>query len=146
MIGLGEGLTPSGDDFIGGLLFSNFVLRETYTQYQGFTRSDVASFVLDSRNRTNLISYAMLEDLASGHTFDTLHRFINALLTDQHLENAHNLALELVRIGHSTGWDLLTGVWTTICFGTSSSSAPSRGRAGTHVLPTITQENGNYGY
>ena len=112
LIGLGEGLTPSGDDFIGGLLFSRFTLQEIYTQYQGFTLSDVKLFLDNSRNRTNLISYTMLKDLAAGHASDTLHRFINAILTDQHLKSTEYFGLELVRIGHSTGWDLLTGVWT----------------------------------
>jgi hypothetical protein len=115
LIGLGEGLTPSGDDFIGGLLFSSFTIQELYTQCdtqcQGFALSDVELFIDNSRNRTNLISYTMLKDLAAGHAPDTLHRFINALLTDKHLESTYYYGLELVRIGHSTGWDLLTGVW-----------------------------------
>lgn len=112
LIGLGEGLTPSGDDFIGGLLFSSFTLQEIYTQYQGFTQSDVDYILDNSRNRTNLISNTMLKDLAAGHASDTLHRFINAIVTDKHLESTYSFGLELVRIGHTTGWDLLTGVWT----------------------------------
>ena len=127
LIGLGEGLTPSGDDFIGGLLFSSFVLQDIYPQYKGFSTSDVTSFVLNSRNRTNLISYILLKDLASGHTFDTLHRFVNAILSDQHLEDAQYLGLALIRIGHSTGWDLLAGVWMSILLAVCSRSAPSIG-------------------
>ena len=145
LIGLGAGLTPSGDDFIGGLLFSSFFLQEIYSQYQGFTLSDVESFVKNSRNRTNLISYIMLKDLASGHTFDTLHRFINAICTDQHLDQVHDLGLELVRIGHSSGWDLLTGVWTGIVLSTSSRAALPCS-VSNHVSPTLKQEIGNYGY
>ncbi len=125
LIGLGEGLTPSGDDFIGGLLFSSYKLQEIYTQFQGFTRSDVELFLENSRNRTNLISYTMLKDLAAGHAFDTLHRFFNAILTDQNLENVHSFGLELVRIGHSTGWDLLTGVWTGMLLSIGSRAALS---------------------
>jgi hypothetical protein len=119
LIGLGEGLTPSGDDFIGGLLFANFTLQENYAQYQGLTSPDVELFLDHSRNRTNLISYTMLTDLARGNAFDTLHRFINIILTDQHLEDVKSIGLELVRIGHSTGWDLLTGLWTgmLLCIG-----------------------------
>ncbi len=126
LIGLGEGLTPSGDDFIGGLLFSGFVLQEIYPQHQGFTQSDVELFVDNSRGLTNLISYTILKDLATGHAFDTLHRFVNAVLTDQHLENTYYFGLELVRIGHSTGWDLLTGVWAGMLLSISSRAALSR--------------------
>lgn len=125
LIGLGEGLTPSGDDFIGGLLFSSYVLQDIYSQYEGFTLSDVELFLENSRNQTNLISYTMLKDLATGHAFDTLHRFINAILTDQPLESIDNSGLELVGIGHSTGWDLLTGVWTGMLLSIGSRAALS---------------------
>jgi len=125
LIGLGEGLTPSGDDFIGGLLFSSFTFQEIYTQCQGFTLSDVELFLDNSRNRTNLISYTIMKDLATGHTCDTLHRFINAILTDQPLESINHLGLELVRIGHSTGWDLLTGVWMGMLLSIGSQAALS---------------------
>ncbi len=119
LIGLGEGLTPSGDDFIGGLLFSSLIIQKLYpqrdaeghTQSQGFALPDVERFIENSRKRTNLISYTILKDLAAGHAPDTLHHFINALLSDGHLESAYEYGFELVQIGHSTGWDLLTGVW-----------------------------------
>lgn len=125
LIGLGEGLTPSGDDFIGGLLFSSFTLQEIYTQYQGFSLSDVDLFLDNSRNRTNLISYTMLKDLAAGHASDPLHRFINAIVTDKHLEGTYYFGLELVRMGHSTGWDLLTGVWMGMLLSIGSRAALS---------------------
>jgi hypothetical protein len=125
LVGLGEGLTPSGDDFIGGLLFSSFALQQIYTQHQGFTLSDVELFLDNSRNRTNLISYTMLKDLAAGQASDTLHRFINAILTDNHLESTYYFGLELVRIGHSTGWDMLTGVWTGLLLSLGSRAALS---------------------
>jgi hypothetical protein len=130
LIGLGEGLTPSGDDFVGGLLFSSFMIQEIYTQYQGFSPADVELLLINSRDRTNLISYTMLKDLATGHGSDTLHRLINAILTDKHLENSYYLGLELVRTGHSTGWDLLTGVWMGMFLsiysrGALSGSAPA---------------------
>lgn len=112
LIGLGEGLTPSGDDFIGGLLFADFTIHEIYPKYQGLTLTEVELFLNKSRNRTNLISYTMLKDLAKGNAAETLHRFINSILTCQNLNYVHSAGLELVRIGHSTGWDLLTGLWT----------------------------------
>lgn len=111
LIGLGEGLTPSGDDFTGGLLFTDYTLQEIYPEYQGLAPSDVELFLANSRNQTNLISYTMLKDLAEGNASETLHHFINSILTDQNLNYVLSAGLELVRIGHSTGWDLLTGLW-----------------------------------
>ena len=125
LIGLGEGLTPSGDDFIGGLLFANFMLQQIYPQYQGISLSDVELSLDNSKNQTNLISYTILEDLAAGHAAEVLHHFINAVLTNTHLESIYYLGLELVRIGHSTGWDLLSGVWTGMLLSIGSQAALS---------------------
>jgi len=111
LIGLGEGLTPSGDDFIGGLLFSSLTIQEMGSPYQGFPPEKVALFIENSRNRTNLISFTMLEEHAAGHASETLHRFVNAILTDKDMLGVNHYGLELIRLGSSTGWDLLTGVW-----------------------------------
>lgn len=123
MIGLGEGLTPSGDDFAGGLLFSSSVLSECFASYRAFPRLDVAGFLDRSSKRTNFISHVILKDLAQGHAFDTLYHFIMGILTDQPLEKVRALGLEVVRTGHSTGWDLLTGLWMGLLFGSLSRRA-----------------------
>ncbi len=112
LIGLGEGLTPSGDDFVGGLLFCLMTLRHIYTPFHDVGVSDLAPFLERSKPRTNVISFTMLKDHAAGHGSETLHNFINALLTGQCLENIYQLGMELTQIGHSTGWDLLDGVLT----------------------------------
>lgn len=123
LVGLGEGLTPSGDDFIGGLLFANYTLQKIYDKFQGISLPDVELFLDHSKNRTNLISFTLLKDLARGSTFETLHRFINNILADQHLEDVKSIGLDLVRIGHSTGWDLLTGLWTGMLLSPGSKEA-----------------------
>lgn len=125
LIGLGEGLTPSGDDFIGGLLFTSLTIQETYRQYQGFAAPDVALFLESSIPRTNLISATMLKELAAGHAPGTLLRLIKAILTDNQLESTHHLGLELVQLGNSTGWDLLTGVWMGMLLSLSPRAALS---------------------
>ena len=112
LIGLGEGLTPSGDDFVGGLLFCLMTLRQIYTPFHDVGISDLAPFLERSKPRTNVISFTMLKDHAAGHGSETLHKFINALLTGQCLESIYRLGMELTQIGHSTGWDLLAGVLT----------------------------------
>jgi hypothetical protein len=61
------------------------------------------------QSRTNLISFALLEDNITGHALEPLNRFGIALLTNQPLENASSAASDLIKVGHSTGWSLLTG-------------------------------------
>jgi hypothetical protein len=112
LVGLGEGLTPSGDDFIGGLLFCSTLLGRWYPDMGCFELCEHLNFMENYKPLTNLISFAMLKDHAEGHAVDTLHRFIQALLTGQPLDTVHGFASELTHIGHSTGWDLLAGVLT----------------------------------
>jgi len=112
LIGLGEGLTPSGDDFIGGLLFCLTTLRHVYGPFHDDGISDFSFFLEKLKPRTNIISFTMLKDHAAGHASDTLHKFVNILLSGQCLESTCPLVMELIQIGHSTGWDMLAGVLT----------------------------------
>jgi hypothetical protein len=112
LIGLGEGLTPSGDDFVGGLLFYVMTLQHLYAPFHNIRTTDLPRFLERATSRTHVISFTMLKDHATGHSTETLHKFINALLTGQSLESTYLLGMELTQIGHSTGWDLLAGVLT----------------------------------
>jgi len=112
LVGLGEGLTPSGDDFVGGLLFCKAMLQCHYPGFFSLAPSVQADLIETAKPSTNIISYTMLKEHAEGHAAETLHRFVNALLTHQSLERVCQLGSELAKIGHSTGWDLLAGVLT----------------------------------
>jgi hypothetical protein len=112
LIGLGDGLTPSGDDFMGGLLLCIRTLQDLYKPFHPSVLSKAEVFLEKLKSKTNLISYTMLKDHACGHASETLHGFMNALLTGQDLERTSLLGSALIQIGHSTGWDLLTGVLT----------------------------------
>jgi hypothetical protein len=112
LVGLGEGLTPSGDDFMGGLLFFIRTLQDVYKSFHPSLSTQLESFPEKLKFKTNLISYTILKDHAEGHATETLHAFINTLFTGQDPEVLDQLALELIQMGHSSGWDLLTGVIT----------------------------------
>jgi hypothetical protein len=112
MIGLGEGLTPSGDDFIGGLLFCIRKLQDLYKLYHPSVFSKLEEFLERLKSRTNLISYTMLKDHANGYASETLHTFIYELLSGHDRVHLRYLGSELIQIGHSTGWDILAGVMT----------------------------------
>jgi uncharacterized protein DUF2877 len=108
LIGLGAGLTPSGDDFIGGLLFCIDNLQEVYPELNLINPLLLEPY----RSRTHLISFTLLKDLANGHAIAPLHHTINGLLGGESLENIHLSVSQLTQVGHSTGWDLLTGLLT----------------------------------
>ncbi|OGO20199.1 MAG: hypothetical protein A2Z14_10630 [Chloroflexi bacterium RBG_16_48_8] len=114
LIGLGEGLTPSGDDFIGGLLFSLAIFQELFEPFHHFLPYELTQFLERSKPRTNIISYTLLKDHVAGHASETLHMLINALLTSQDLKNVSRLISEVIQLGHSTGWDMLAGILTSM--------------------------------
>ena len=108
LVGLGTGLTPSGDDFLGGLFFASTLLRCVYPEIQYIQTWNFADFILGCKSQTNLISFTLLKDHSQGHALEPLHIFANALLTGQ-LDQALPFTSELAAVGHSTGWDVLAG-------------------------------------
>jgi len=112
LVGLGEGLTPSGDDFLGGVFFGLAELRRDGLRFPGCGPTALSSFLGSARRRTNRISFALLDDHAAGHSCEPAHRLAWALLGDGSPRAIRQASSELVRVGHSTGWDLLTGMWT----------------------------------
>jgi hypothetical protein len=112
MIGLGPGLTPAGDDFLGGLFFAARSLQQGYPE--DFPRAeDAVCGLLDwAKTRTHPISYTIFRDLVSGHGPAALHAFFTGLLEEKDARLVLEAAIDLTRIGHSSGWDMLAGALT----------------------------------
>ena len=111
LVGLGEGLTPSGDDFLGGLLFCVNTLQRLYPGLINLDFSEQGLFLDSAKQRTHLISFTLLKDLTKGRAVEPLHELIRSILSDQPPESMRS-ASRLTQIGHSTGWDLLAGALT----------------------------------
>lgn len=94
LIGLGPGLTPSGDDYLGGVLIGLRWLGRA-------SQTDSLWRWLAPRlaSRTSAISAAHLEAAAAGEAHEALHLA---------LENPP-LAGKLASVGHCSGWDALAG-------------------------------------
>ena len=106
LLGLGPGLTPSGDDFVGGVLFARHVLAPGDTAWS----AAAASLVERARTRTHPVSAALMTDLAHGEGHEPLHDLIDALADGDAPDRARRAVEQLGRLGHSSGWDMLTGV------------------------------------
>ncbi len=111
LIGLGEGLTPSGDDFLGGLLFCVNTIQRLYPAFINLNSSEQALFIESAKRRTHLISFTLLKDSTNGQAVEPLHELIRSVLSDRPPESSRPASC-LTQIGHSTGWDLLTGALT----------------------------------
>ena len=114
LVGLGPGLTPSGDDFLGGLLFTARSLKMVYPGDFHWEEQPIIDLINWARARTNSISHAILSDLALGHGPEPLHDLVNSLLQSEDVGDVMAGVTRLLRIGHSSGWDILAGVLTSL--------------------------------
>lgn len=99
-IGLGFGLTPSGDDMLSGIL--GFL--RVYDQ-EGFQMA--ARLVRKAADRTNDISRSYLLWACEGYGSDLMRKTIHAVGSGS---TDTKPALQLVKIGHTSGTDLLEGI------------------------------------
>lgn len=110
LVGLGPGLTPSGDDFVGAFLFT---LRSLHTvrPWMVIDWECVNRWLQCVRPLTNKISFAFLSDHAQGSAAALLHKVLEAGLDPQNSENLGEVTSQVTEIGDSSGWDMLTGVY-----------------------------------
>ena len=108
LLGLGPGLTPSGDDFLGGLLIALRLMNRGALSARLWTGLEAAA-----ARRSLDLSVAHLSAAAAGRGSAALHAALNALVTGR----ADDLPAELERIeeiGHTSGWDALAGAVTAL--------------------------------
>ena len=110
LIGLGPGLTPSGDDFVGGLTFMAFHLNRAYPTGRWLEGGDIPALLARSESMTSRISHALLTDLAEGQSHDSLHDLVDSLFSDAGEFGSSEHVRRVAEIGHSSGWDMLTGM------------------------------------
>lgn len=104
LTGLGPGLTPSGDDFLGGLMIG---LRDL--GMAGIAGAIWLGLQPDLTSRTNLISIAHLEAAAAGMGHSAVHALFLALRGEA--TSAIDRAMtDISSIGHCSGWDTLAGL------------------------------------
>jgi len=104
LIGLGPGLTPSGDDYLGGVLVALRWLGRG-------AQADSLWRWLEPRlaERTSAISAAHLAAAASGQVHEALHEMLESLSAWQ-APDLHPGLARLDAVGHTSGWDALAGI------------------------------------
>jgi Protein of unknown function (DUF2877) len=104
LIGLGPGLTPSGDDYLGGVLVALRWLGRG-------AQADSLWRWLGPRltERTSAISAAHLAAAASGQMHEVLHEVLDNLSAWQ-APDLHPSVARLDAVGHTSGWDALAGI------------------------------------
>lgn len=109
LVGLGPGLTPSGDDYLGGLMIGLRAIS------RGDLATDLARLVLPvARRATGAISNAHLACAAAGFGGAALHRTVAAIAGSEDLNTGPYLD-GVARMGATSGWDALAGAALPLC-------------------------------
>ena len=112
LIGLGAGLTPAGDDFVGGVLFALHEVRIARPGALRWAEAPVQELLDYARSQTNRLSYTMLADLAQGEAVEPLHDLVAAVLSGQDGDRVLVPARRLLGLGSTSGAEMLAGALT----------------------------------
>ena len=116
LIGLGPGLTPSGDDFLVGAL----AVLDAVGEHEA--REAMARAILEALpGLTTPLSACFLRAAAAGHVGENLHQVVSLLIAGK-VDAAIAVAEE---IGHSSGWDMVAGILTTLGIAATRRRAPA---------------------
>ncbi|GAA3162124.1 hypothetical protein GCM10010466_61390 [Planomonospora alba] len=109
LVGLGPGLTPSGDDMLAGLLVALRHLGAAAGVGRAVWLADwlAAAVTFDARDRTTPISATLLHCAARGEASGEVLAVLRGLAGRQPLEPA---LARLLRLGHTSGADLAWGL------------------------------------
>jgi len=110
LIGLGPGLTPSGDDILSGIMASGVYLGLAFTELWPYVMEMNATIVKRLKGRTNLISLNFLVDASRGEIYRPAKELIGEILCSPKGENLFSFADVMIGIGSTSGRDILEGI------------------------------------
>ena len=108
VIGLGEGLTPAGDDFVIGLLAGLDALP--MNEAQRSLRAALGAAVADFTYRTTDISAHSLRLASRGHYAETLDDLRDVLFCEHRARLVQPALERVLQIGATSGADTLAGL------------------------------------
>jgi hypothetical protein len=111
MIGLGPGVTPSGDDILIGFLAGLWSMAGSNQTQLSFIRS-FGNEIIQIAKQTSEISRTYLYHAAQGQFSSSLSYLAKAIGTGNRIEQATQ---EAMRVGHSSGMDSVTGLLVGLC-------------------------------
>jgi hypothetical protein len=105
LIGLGPGLTPSGDDFLVGLFTVLNIQNSTNYSFKNFCKEVVKL----AKPLTNDISYMAMQKASIGKVRESIVSLVNSILygTEEDLILSLN---KVLKIGSSSGTDIALGI------------------------------------
>lgn len=109
LIGLGPGLTPSGDDFLVGYLAGLWsTVRGSASRMRLLTA--LGSELSQAAHDTNEISYAYLRSAIEGHVSEPIATLAQQLKHTNHTASVRAATQAALQIGHTSGADGVLGL------------------------------------
>ncbi|MBV7433428.1 DUF2877 domain-containing protein [Cardiobacteriaceae bacterium TAE3-ERU3] len=105
LIGLGHGLTPSGDDFLAGLLIALSLPSSPLAH----CRTQLQHSILRHHYRTHPVSAAFLDDAIRVQVSEPVQTCVTALHQNPDTNTATAIQA-LTNLGHRSGHDILSGL------------------------------------
>ncbi len=109
LIGLGPGVTPSGDDFLIGYLAALWSTAGRGPQRRAFL-SAIGAQIAQLAAHTNTISRAYLLHAGGGDVSEWLAALIQAIGAGKTPAAVQPLAARAIQVGHTSGADSVTGL------------------------------------
>lgn len=107
LMGLGRGLTPSGDDLIAGILLA--LNRYPMQICPDLPRQDLNPVLIqNARKKTTRLSANIIEQAANGLADERLLKALDGIMTGEN--TVETSVHEICHLGHSSGADTLTGI------------------------------------
>jgi hypothetical protein len=106
LAGLGEGLTPAGDDFLLGVIYSLRIMGEASAQ------AIINLIVTEAMPRTTRLSAAWLAAAGSGEAGIMWHWFLETIQSGNK-RGVTSLSRRIAEVGHTSGADALAGFLAT---------------------------------
>jgi uncharacterized protein DUF2877 len=119
LIGLGSGLTPSGDDLIVGYLAGLWCIVGSGSERAQFI-SSLGKTIIALSSKTNDISRTYLYHAARGQVSSRLADLAEGICRGENPEGLGEIAEAAMRVGHTSGMDAVTGLliglatWTNL--------------------------------
>ncbi len=115
LVGLGPGLTPTGDDFLAGFMLSLWALHFPNT------KKVCGWIVAAAQRRTTHISIAYLKAIAAGYADERWHQFLHAF-NNYNKQLLFSAISHILDFGATSGSDMLFGFMSGAEFQHSFSS------------------------
>ncbi len=110
LVGLGIGLTPSGDDYLCGLSAFLFLNQHPGNKFKSLFEDAVVS----NESNTNLLSFMTINQCIQQEYRESTYQLIKSLAEGRE-SDLYQQIMRIINIGSSSGCDMLLGINDALC-------------------------------